>query len=261
MFALSRQLVGTSLATLLCVIGVISLQYPRMNKVLTTKQGLSKEALERDVLVEKARLNLLEKIPAFGYDNLLANWVYLSFLQYFGDDEVRAKTGYALSPEYFEIILKQDPRFRLAYLGLSTSTSIYAAMPERSVKITEKGLKHLTPWAPSDSYYVWRYKGTDELLFLGNSQAARKSFQSAADWASKHTDEDSKLSASISQRTANFLARNPNSKRAQISAWGMVLQNQIDKETEKRAIRAIEALGGQVFSTPQGNQIKFPQND
>lgn len=261
MFALSRQLVGASLATLLCVIGVISLQYPRMNKMLATKQALSKDALERDVLAEKARLNMLEKIPSFGYDNLLANLVYLSFLQYFGDDEVRAKTGYALSPEYFEIILKHDPRFRLAYLGLSTSTSMYAAMPERSVKITEKGLKHLTPWAPRDSYYIWRYKGVDELLFLGNSQAARKSFQSAADWANKHTDEDSKLSASISQGTANFLARNPNSKRAQISAWGMVLQNQVDKETEKRAIRAIEALGGQVVSTPQGNQIKFPQND
>ncbi|RUT08345.1 hypothetical protein DSM106972_015130 [Dulcicalothrix desertica PCC 7102] len=261
MFALSRQFVGTSLATLLCVIGVTSLQYPRMNKMLATKQGLSSEALERDVLAEKARLNLLEKIPSFGYDNLLANWMYLSFLQYFGDDEVRAKTGYALSPEYFEIILKHDPRFRLAYLALSTSTSMYAAMPERSVKITEQGLKKLTPWAPLDSYYVWRYKGVDELLFLGNSQAARKSFQSAADWASKHSDEDSKLSASISQGTANFLARNPNSKRAQISAWGMVLQNQIDKETEKRAIRAIEALGGQVVNTPQGNQIKFPQND
>lgn len=261
MFALSRQLVGASLATLLCLIGVTSLQYPRMNNMVKTKQGLSKEALERDVLAEKARLSLLQKIPSFGYDNLLANWVYLSFLQYFGDDEVRAKTGYALSPEYFEIILKHDPRFRLAYLGLSTSTSMYAAMPERSVEITERGLKHLTPWLPPDSYYVWRYKGIDELLFLGNSQAARKSFQSAADWASKHSDEDSKLSASISQGTANFLARNPNSKRAQISAWGMVLQNQTDKETEKRAIRAIEALGGQVISTPQGNQIKFPQND
>ncbi|BAZ15770.1 hypothetical protein NIES4071_76420 [Calothrix sp. NIES-4071] len=261
MFALSRQLVGASLATLLCLIGVTSLQYPRMNKMLSTKQGLSKEALEREVLAEKARLNLLEKLPAFGYDNLIANWVYLSFLQYFGDDEVRAKTGYALSPEYFEIILKHDPRFRLAYLALSTSTSMYAAMPERSVKMTERGLKHLTPWAPPDSYYVWRYKGIDELLFLGNSQAARKSFQSAADWANKHSDSESKLSASISQSTANFLARNPNSKRAQISAWGMVLQNQIDKETEKRAIRAIEALGGQVISTPQGNQIKFPDND
>ncbi|MBF2068044.1 MAG: hypothetical protein IGS39_27055 [Calothrix sp. C42_A2020_038] len=261
MFALSRQFIGASLATLLCFVGVTLLQYPRMNKMLQRKQGLSQQALERDVKLEQARLNILKVIPSFGYDNLLANWTYLSFLQYFGDDEARARTGYALSPEYFEIILKHDPRFRLAYLALSTSTSMYAAMPERSVAITEQGLKQLNPWTPADSYYIWRYKGIDELLFLGNSQAARKSFQTAADWANKHSDEDSKLSASVSQGTANFLAANPNSKHAQIAAWGMVLQNQVDKETQKRAILAIEALGGQVISTPQGNQIRFPQND
>jgi hypothetical protein len=80
-------------------------------------------------------------MPSFGYNNIIANWVYLNFVQYFGDDEVRAKTGYSLSPEYFEVILGRDPRFIPAYLSLSTSTSMYAGMPERSIKLTEKAFK------------------------------------------------------------------------------------------------------------------------
>jgi hypothetical protein len=260
MFAVSRQIVGASLVACLCILGVSSLQFPRMQK-LTRTQVISKESLERDIKLEKTRLDLIKRIPTFGYDNLVANWVFLGFLQYFGDDEVRAKTGYSLSPEYFEIILKHDPRFRLAYLGLSTSTSMYAGMPEKSISLTEQGLKQLSPWIPDKSYYIWRYKAVDELLFLGNSQAAQKSFANAADWASKHSDEESKISARVSQATAQFLTRNPNSKYAQISSWAMVLENGVDESSRKRAVKAIEKLGGEVVATPQGNKIRFPQKD
>jgi hypothetical protein len=261
MFAVSRQIVGASLVACLCVLGVSSLQFPRMQKLTRTQEKITKESLEREIKLEKTRLDLVKKIPTFGYDNLVANWVYLGFLQYFGDDKIRAKTGYSLSPEYFEIILKHDPRFRLAYLSLSTSTSMYAGMPERSISLTEKGLQYLSPWLPERSYYIWRYKAIDELLFLGNSQAAQKSFQSAADWASKHSDEESRISAEISQGTAQFISRNPNSKYAQISAWAMVLENGVDESSRKRAVNAIQKLGGEVISTPQGNKIKFPQKD
>ncbi len=261
MFSVSRQVIGTSLIACLCILGVSSLQFPRMQKLISAEQVPSKELLERDIKLEKSRLDLIKKVPTFGYKNLVADWIYLGFLQYFGDDETRSKTGYSLSPEYFEIILKHDPRFRLAYLSLSTSTSMYAGMPERSVDLTQEGLKHLSAWLPDKSYYIWRYKAVDELLFLGNSQAAQKSFQSAADWANQHADEESKLSAKISLGTSRFLSRNPSSKYAQISAWAMVLENGVDDQTRKRAVKAIEKLGGQVVSTPQGNKVKFPQKD
>jgi hypothetical protein len=246
---------------LLCVSGIGLLQFPRLQTVLRTNQTVTKETLEKDVQAEQARLKLLKKIPGFGYDNIISNWTYLSFLQYFGDDEARVKTGFHISPDYFEIILTKDPRFLTAYFSLSSSTSLFAGKPERSIKIIEQGLKSVNPWVPERSYYIWRYKGTDELLFLGDSQAAKKSFAKAADWASNHSDEESKAVASISQQTANFLAQNPDSKYAQISTWAMVLNNRVDEKTQKRAIDAIKALGGEVISTPKGNQIKFPPKD
>lgn len=261
MFAISGQTVGASLAICLCMLGVGLIQFPQLQKLLNGKQTGSLETLEKEIKLENTRLNFLKQMPSFGYDNLIADWVYLNFLQYFGDDESRAKTGYSLSPKYFEVILERDPKFLTAYRSLSTSTSLYAGMPERSIELMEQGLKSLTPKLPERSYYVWRYKGIDELLFLGNSQASQKSFATAANWASNYSDAESKMIVDISQKTANFLSRNPDSKYARISSWAMVLNNQVDDKSRKRAISEIEALGGKVVTTPEGNKILFPEKD
>jgi hypothetical protein len=262
MFIPSFQTIGASFTVCLCILGVGLIQFPQLQKLLNEKQTKSLEALEREIKAENTRLNLLQQMPSLGYDNLIANWEYLNFLQYFGDEELRAKTGYSLSPEYFEVILARDPRFLTAYKSLSSSTSIYAAMPERTIELMEQGLKSLSPQIPERSYYIWRYKGIDELLFLGNTQAAQKSFATAAAWARTYSDEESQNVALISQRTAEFLRNNPDSKYARISTWTMVLNNQIDERTRQRAIREIEALGGKIVATPEGgNRIIFPEKD
>lgn len=259
---LSRKAIVTPFLVCACILGVSLIQFPRLQELIKSNQFASLEALEKEIKSETIRINLLKKMPSFGYDNFIADLAYLNFLQYFGDDEVRDKTGYSLSPEYFEVILERDPRFLAAYRGLSISTSLYAAMPERAIAISEKGLKSLSPSVPEKSYYVWRYKGIDELLFLGNAQAAQQSFATAANWASKFSDPESQLIANTSQKTAEFLSRNPNSKYAQISTWSMVLNNQVDETNRKRAIREIEALGGKVVTTPEGTQkIVFPPKD
>jgi len=188
--------------------------------------------------------------------------VFLNFLQYFGDDDARAVTGYDLGPDYFEIIVDHDPRFLGAYTSLSTSISLYAGRPEESVALMEKGLKAMSPHIPLKSYYVWRYKGVDELLFLGDTQAARQSFEKAAEWASTYSDEESQYVAALSRKTAQFLARNPKSKSAQVVAWTMVLNYATDDRTRKIAISRIEALGGKVTITPEGKlMIQAPRAD
>jgi hypothetical protein len=188
MFALSRQGVTASFTACLCLLGVGWLQLSKMQNLLSRKQTASRETLQREINSEKLRLTFFKKMPSFGYNNIIANLIYLNFVQYFGDDEVRAKTDYSLSPVYFEVILEHDPRFLPAYMSLSISTSIYAGMPELSIKIIDKGLKSLSPGVPKKSYYVWRYKGTDELLFLGKPLMAQYSFEMAANWASKYSD-------------------------------------------------------------------------
>ncbi len=258
-----NQPVATSLSALLCIIIVASLQLPQLNRLTKPEKAISPEVLKQAVDKENLRLNLLQKTPAFGFNNLVANWTFLNFLQYFGDDKARDITGYNLSPKYFEIIINRDPHFLGAYIGLSTSISLYAAMPEKSVALMAQGLKSMSAQSPPQSYYVWRYKAIDELLFLGDAQAARKSFEKAAEWASTYSDQESKNVATFSGKTAKFLARNPKSKTAQAAAWAMILSSTTDSHAQKIAISRIEALGGKVFMTPEGKveKIQPPARD
>jgi hypothetical protein len=259
---LSREFIITPLVACFCILVISFSQLPRLHKLLNSKQDLYVEALEKEQGQESLRMGLLQEIPTFGYDNIIANWVYIDFLQYFGDNEVRDKIGYSLSPEFFEVILKRDPKFLEAYLGLLVSTSLYAGMPERTIAIMDNGLKSMSPTLPAKSYYIWRYKGTDELLFLGDSQAARKSFLQAAKWASKYDDQESKNVVLISQKTAEFLQKNPDSKFAQIATWTMVLQNNVDDKTRKRAIQEIENLRAKVVINSDGvPAVTLPEKD
>ncbi len=232
--------------------GVGSLQQPRLQAFKTRTETASVETLRRDIEVERAQLQLLSKTPSFGFNNLLANWVFLRFLQYFGDVPARDRTDYRLSPEYFEVILARDPRFIDAYLFLSVSTSIFAAMPDRTVGLMNQGVATLSPQAPPYAYKVWRWKGIDELLFLGDGATARQSFIKAAEWARMYPDPESQQFADISASAAAFLTRNPDSRMAQIAAWTMVLSNAFDDRTRKIAVDRIEQLGGKLVSTPEG---------
>lgn len=257
-----NQLIGTLVVALFCIIAIGALQLPQVNKLKNSSNSTSITNLNKEIESEKLRLNLLHKLPSLGFTNLVADWIFLDFLQYFGDDAARNKTGYSLSPEYFEVILDRDPYFLNAYLLLSASTTLYAGMPDKTIAIMEKSLKHLSPKVPFKSYYIWRWKGADELLFLANSKAAKKSFETAAQWASTYSDAESQNVATISHRTAKFLTKNSASKSAQIDAWSMVLNNAFDDRTRNLAINRIQALGGRVFVTPEGElKIQPPKKD
>lgn len=237
---------------------------PLQRQRLATLQdrSVTDQSLHQQDQATAATLALAQKMPAFGFNNLVADWFFLRFLQYFGDDEARAKTGYDLSPEFFRVVIPNDPYYRMFYLFLSGSTSNFAAQPEQSVAITAQGLERLTPTLPSDGFYIWRYRGVDELLYLGDGKAAQQSFQTAADWGRQSAEADAAIIAENSQRTADFLANNPLSKQAQVNAWASVLANAFDDATRQKAIDRIKALGGSVMVNEAGEiRLQFPPDD
>jgi len=140
----------------------ISLQIPKLNQRLG---GQTLEETRKAVREESARLQLLKQLPTrgFGFNNMIANFTFLQFLQYFGDDVARNdfQTGYSLSPRYFENIITRDPRFVSTYLYLSSSVSMFAGVPEQAIAIYGKGAESLNPDIQPESYVVWRYKATD----------------------------------------------------------------------------------------------------
>ncbi|MEM9214620.1 MAG: hypothetical protein AAGD25_09765 [Cyanobacteria bacterium P01_F01_bin.150] len=237
------------------------LQQPRLQKLTESSAVVSQDALDQQMEQENLRLALWEQTPALGFDNLMADWAFLSFLQYFGDDEARAKTSYTLSPEYFEVILDKDPYFWDAYLFLPGSTTMYAAQPDRTIEIMEKHLPKLSPKVPDRAYFIWRWKATDELLFLSDPDAAIDSYQTAADWASEYDTKEGQLIAQISQRSAEFLKDNPANRGVQVSAWMSVYENAFDDATRQLAIANIRKLGGDVIFDEDGNvvEVRTPQ--
>lgn len=250
---LTRALVIPAIASL-CAVAIVSLQLPKLN---SQQQQTDKAEYLKQEELERLRLTFIKKMPSFGFNNLLADWVYLNFIQYFGDTSARQQTGYSLSPEYFEIVVQHNPRFINAYFSLSPATSIYAGRPDRSVALIEQGLQSIDPKIEPKAYLLWLYKGVDELLFLGDSKAARRSYQMAAEWASTFTNNP-QIAARV-RETAQFLAKNPQSVQARIGAWTMILSNARDDATRQIAILNIQKLGGEVTITSDGMlQIKTP---
>jgi hypothetical protein len=242
------------MAALVCC--VLSIQTSALSRLRAQEQSIAKPQIERDVAERANRIAVLSKMPSFGFNNLIANTMLIDYMQYFGEEKARNINGYSLGLDYFDLILAKDPRFYISYFYMSVTGNIYSAQPERSVAIMEKGFKSIDPRTPENSYYLWRLKGTDELLFLGNGKAAQKSMQTAADWANKVNDEESRRVSAMSQTTANFLAKNPNSKQAQFAAWMMVIENAVDIKAQKIALRKILELGGKVELDSKG-QIKI----
>ncbi|HAC63706.1 MAG TPA: hypothetical protein DCF68_09250 [Cyanothece sp. UBA12306] len=239
---------------------VIILQESRLKPSEQTIDAKKYQELEQ---VEKLQLDVIKGFPSLGFDNLLADWLYLRFIQYFGDGDARNHTGYLLSADYFEIIVKHDPRFVNALLKLDAVTSIFAGEPEKSVKFLDQSLKVTPPKLEGPliaPYYLWIYKAVNELLFLGDVEAAKQSYTMAANWAETYEDETSQRIAANKRNTVQFLATNPTSKIPQIGAWTSVLSGAADKKTQERAIAEIQALGGEIIITPEGTlRVRVPE--
>lgn len=206
---------------------------------------------------EKLRLQLLKQAPTFGFDNVMADWVFLNFLQYYGDDAARKATGYGLSPDYFDDITCLDPRFVMAYLFLSGSVSHQLGQPDVAIKMMQRGTEALSPQIDDAAFQVWRFKALDQLLLLGDIPGAIESYEQAANWTKGTSYAEIEP---ILRGTANFLRTDPNSKPVRVMAWGDIYEQAMaigDQQTSDRAKREILALGGkfvekdgQVFVVP-----------
>lgn len=226
--------------------GVTQLQLPRLQKVKMAQ--LETENYEKIIEAEKVNLTFLENLPTLGFDNLIASWTMLGFLQYLGDGDARKQTGYSLSYKYLEVIAEKDPYFTQAYLIISPASSVFGGTPQKTVAIMDKGLKHLSPNIPQ-AYFVWLYKGVDEILFIGDLEKAKKSYEKAAEWATIAGDERIAQSA---RNTAKFLSTNPDPRQAQVGAWFTVWTSSKDKSVRNLAELEIKKLGGTLTVYPDG---------
>jgi len=211
-----------------------------------------KQAAQQEAQQEALRLRMLKNLPSFGFDNLIADWTFIKFLQYFGDDEAREVTGYNLGQDYFDIVTQRDPRWVDIYLFLSTAISFYQGKPETAVNLMERGTRALSPQIHPQAWIVWRTKGLDELLLLGDIPDSIRSHQMAAHWV-EETPEGPNL-APIFRATAEYLRRDPDSVPVRFTAWSTVYAQTTDKLVRQRAKQALVKLGAQVQKDKNGKE-------
>ena len=253
---------ASGLLILLAGGGTIVLQLNRFAQLEErSAQQQTKAEYLREAQQTQTSLRLLGQTPRLGFENLIADWAFLNFIQYFGDDKARPQTGYSVAPDFFKLAVQRDPRFLGMYTYLSASVTLYAGRPQETVKLIEQGTKSIPPSMQAEAYFLWQAKGTDELLFLGRSQDARKSYEMAANWASQSPSPDLQDIAARSRKTAEFLASNPDSRRARVGSWFNILTNAVDEPTRHLAIRNIKALGGTLSIQNGALQVKLPQTD
>ena len=213
-------------------------------------------AREEDAI--KFSLDVQRKLPSFGLQNLIADWTFLKYIQYHGDAEAREATGYPLISNFFESIVDSDPRFVEAVLTLSTANSLFAGRPDQTVNYMDKVLETITPETSPLAYYVWIYKGVDQILFLGDLKAAQHSYEMASQWAKRSGALDM---AAQTGATAKFLSTNPDSRKAQLSAWIMVLSTVPDQTTKQFVMGKIKELGANIIVVAPGQvKIEMPSN-
>jgi len=240
---------------LACMLIVGFLQQPRWKQL--EHGDFSKSNFEQDNLNQQKYLRFWKSFPSFGYGNFLSDWIFLHFIQYYGDDPARKSTGYQLSPQFLEEIIKYDPRFVQAYLNLSSAISIDAGLPNRSIELLGKGLKYISP-NQTDANYVWLYRATDQILFTNDIKGAKYSYNMAADWADIAGNHDL---ATTNRKTANFISNHPYSKKARIGAWFLVFSANQFPKTRLLALNKIRQLGGTIKIQSNGKVTVYPPKE
>ncbi len=246
---LERGILGAIAA--LAIAGVTVMQKSQLHQ--TT---LNPETPQQAEQQESVRLSVLKRLPSLGFNNMAANLAFLSYLQYYGDDEARQKTGYSLLPQYFDLITHRDPRFVDSYIFLTSSLSYELGQPQLSAEYIKRGTDALSPQIHPRAFMLWRFLGMDQLLLTGDIPGSIHSHQMAAEWATGSGDPTFQADAKVFALTAQFLTTDPDSRPVRLNAWATIFTQAgalNDRKTQARAKQAIFALGGIEKVDPAGH--------
>lgn len=237
----------SAIAPFLCLAGIVSLQsqeYKKSAQQLNYVNYLSQESQQAKLLESQ------EQSPNLGFNNLMADWSYLNFVQYFGDTKARETIGYQLVSEYFATIANIDPRFVQAHLRLSLANSMYAGNAEESIALMNQVLASVVPESEA-SALLWTSKGLDELLFMGNKEAAINSYKIAAQWANLNkSDPANTLIIKDLEKALEFTSE-IDLKEAQVRAWSGVLVHIRDNHQKQEIINKIDVLQAEILALKQ----------
>ncbi|MDY6940767.1 MAG: hypothetical protein SWY16_24300 [Cyanobacteriota bacterium] len=234
-----------TVTAVLAALGAIVMQWEQLPKAIEKETNFQQFAQQEEV-----HLKLLAQLPSLGFDNLIANWAFLRFLGYFGDEEAGTRTAHALNDDYFETIVKRDPRFVDIYPFLSAAISIEQGNPELAGELMERGIASLTPEIDPRGFLVLRYRSLDQLLLQGDIPGTIATYERIAAWLDAIERPDS---ANSFRDGAEYLRNNPDSLLPRFWGWRFVWLQAVDEKVRQRAEEELLALGAVKQEDANGN--------
>jgi len=246
---LSNQVQGYIIAAVasICVIAYSHAQ-------LTEELGASR-ANSQPVLIPTAQS---AKLTSLGFDRILADFFWLSFVGYLGDSGKRRLDHFELADRYIELIVGLDPQFLDAYWFAAFTIGGELRNPKRASEILEAGIE-----ANPDSWHLPFIAGINQYLYAGNEVLAAKYYRVAAkypgapEWLLRQAQIlDSDAPHLVKQadswmnicRCAQAVAVREHARKQCIWLWVQVYKNAPNDAYRNRAREVLKELGVDVGS-------------
>jgi tetratricopeptide (TPR) repeat protein len=187
---------------------------------------------------EDIALDALAKLPDFGNRDLVADFLWLRFIQYFGDSSVRAKSGYGLSYKYLKTITDRDPHFDNAYRIANLAVAYRMGRTDLADALLAKGIQ-----ANPKSYLIWQTRGFLHFLYTGNIPKAVYCFRRNAGIAVAVGGNSQQHWGNYWFAMSKYLEVSKSNDWTRRQIWAEVYANSSDTSTQALALTQLAKLG------------------
>lgn len=244
--------VGTLACILIALAGILGLQGMTMQ---ATREGLSDEYVIR----KEQNFAIASTLDSLGYGSLAASWLWMEFIQYYGDTPARRREGYSLTYDYLDKITQLDDQFLRAYRYIAVTVGFSAGQPQLADQLMQRGLEAMTPQTQPEGYRLHLDRAVNYFLLLGDPEAGRRSYYAAGQWfqqAGLQGDQPEGW-----RQLGDRLVESPDSEEVQFMVWYQVFNSTADPVTQERALIEMSQLGGQMERDHEGRLRVIPPWD
>jgi tetratricopeptide (TPR) repeat protein len=223
----------------LCSFQVVCMQSLASQRNTHTSQQNTREELALDALAN---------LPAFGNRNLIGDFLWLRFAQYFGDTQARAKSGYSLNYRYLKTITDRNPHFENAYRIVNLAVAYRMGRTDLADALLVSGIQ-----ANPNGYLIWQTRGFLHFLYTGNTAFAVYCFRRNAGLAVAVGGNSQQHWGNYWFAMSKYLEVSKSNAWTRRQIWAEVYANSSDSSTQALALNQLGKLG--VFLSKDGRMV------
>lgn len=179
---------------------------------------------------------------SLGFDQLVADCYWLSFIGYIGNSKERIRDRYFLADEYLTLIVGLDPYLVNAYWFAAFAIGSEQKSPERAAEIIDFGIR-----TNQDNWYLPFIAGINQYLYNNNELKAAKYYRKASTYPG---------APEWLKRQADILEAKIPSKIKEINTWTNIYTSDADDRVKEMARHKLIDLWGQILASRPPQRVR-----